>query len=268
MGTFVKVLSGYRNAALEASRSLARNLWVLLFCAVAYLAIGISGRLLAPFGMAGGMVLGLLQIALLTYFYSWIAAAVERERVNWSNFHNFDSALFMRLISVAFIFFAISFLLQTFSFGRGGAMVALFTGLAVAFIFNAIPEVVVVKEFESIGALQYAFGFVRDNFFTWFIPLLLMVAPLLLISPENTLILFAQTDPLLPALFIFQTILGSLGLSSFSSVAIPVAVVGTVWCTLFRMYLFKAPGHRKTLNLLANFAVLSTESTGPKPYRP
>jgi len=235
-----RIWKAYQGAAVEASRGFVRNLWVLVLSALAYVVLGFATRLFAPFGMAGGMVLGLLQLALLTYFYSWIAAAVDRARVDWSNFHEFDGALFLRLMSVAFIFFAVSFVLQTFAMGQTAGMVPLFLGLTIAFMFNAIPEVVVLNEEESIGALQYAFGFARDHFFGWFIPLLLMIAPLLVYSPENTLLLFAQSDPLLPALLIFKTLLISLGFSELSLVAVPLAVAGTVWCTLFRMHLFRS----------------------------
>lgn len=239
MMTVKRVLKAYGRAAVEASRSFVRNLWVLLFSAAAYVALEFAATLLTPFGMAGGMVLGFVQLALLTYFYAWMAAAVNREVVNLSNFHEFDTPLFMRLISVAFIFFIASWLLQAMAVGPGSTMVPLFMGLAIAFTFNAIPEVVVLNGYESVGALQSAFGFARDHFFAWFIPLVIMIAPLLSLSPQNTLILFAQSDPLLPALLIFKTLLLSLGLSNFSVAAMPIAVIGTVWCTLFRMHLFQ-----------------------------
>lgn len=240
MQTIGRVLKCYREAARLATKSLLKAPLVLLFSALAYVAMQVAIRIFGPFGMAGGFALGMVQIALLTYFYSWISAAVQRDKVNFSNFHEFDGPLFMRLISVAFIFFIVTFLVQSTTQGLVPGTLQLFLGLAIVFLFNAIPEVVVVRGYEGLSALQYALGFARDNFFAWFTPLLAMVAPLIMLSADGAILLVAQTDPLLPAFLIFRALRLSLELSTVGIVAVPLAIIATVWCTLFRMHLFSS----------------------------
>ncbi len=87
---------------------------------------------------------------------------------------------------------------------------------------------------------MYALEFVRDNLIAWFIPVLLVVTPLLLVNPEFALVVFVQTDPLLPVLFIFQVLKLSLGITPMYFLALPLAIVGALWFTLFRMELFRS----------------------------
>lgn len=234
-----RVLEIYVAAAKSASRGLFSNLLILLFSALAYVVLALATGLFGQFGMAGGMLLGFIQIALLTYFYSWIALILQRDKITFQNFYEFDYALFFSLISVAFIIFIAQYLVQSSIQGLNAGLIMLFLNLGIVFLFNAIPEVIVVHRYESVSALTYALQFARDNFIAWFVPLLIMVAPILALSPESALVFFAKSDPMLPAMLVFKALSSAFGVSPIYDIALPLAIVGAVWCTLFRMQLFK-----------------------------
>lgn len=231
-----KVLAAYRRAATQATRGIIKN-WILLIASlVAYLIFLVSATLFSNFGMAGGFLVGIVQILLLTAFYSWIYDTIQNERLTWSELYRFDYSMFSSLISVAFIFFIVQFIAQSMIAGLGDPKFLLFLNLGLVFLFNAIPEVLVVHRSESIPALTEALEFTRDKLIPWFIPLLIILIPWLFYAPSLLVVVFAKSDPLLPAAAIFSLV-SSLISVTYLDTAFGVLVA--VWFTLFRMELFR-----------------------------
>ena len=62
-------LLSYRGAAADATKGLKKNWIILPASIVAYMIFVVSMGLLAPFGFAGGLIAGLIHVALLSLYY-------------------------------------------------------------------------------------------------------------------------------------------------------------------------------------------------------
>jgi len=230
----------YWESALEASHGLRRN-WPILIGSVALMVLIIAIRnAFGSLGMAGGMLVGMAQVAVLSLHYSWLAATVEREKISLRELTQFDFSMFFTVISVAFIFFLIQFVAGSLVQGLDKTIL-LFLGLGLVIIFNAIPEVIIVERIESMPALGRAAEFTREHAIAWFLPLVVILSPALLHSYELVLVSLANTDPLSPALLVplaVTALLAKLGTAS-PLVAIPLIIVAANWYMLFRINLFK-----------------------------
>lgn len=231
-----KISKFYVESAKLATQDLVRNWIILVASAVSYLIYAQCYAMLSGLGMTGGFLLGIIQIVLVTYFYSWVSETIQKNKLNFEDLLQFDYALFSNLISVAFIFFLVQFLVQSMTQGLGIDEISLFLNLGMVFLFNAIPEVIVVNENQSLPALSHALEFTRDKLIPWFAPLLFVLAPWLILSPQRLVVAFASSDPLLPAATIFR-LTSALIPTEYLNVA--VGVIVAVWFTLFRMHLFK-----------------------------
>ncbi len=239
-------LEMYRDSAVQASRDLARN-WPILVGSIAlYIVYSLSLRILQDLGgglgFAAGMIAGMIQIALLTLYYSWISQSIDRERLRLEALVQFDYGLFFNIISVAFVLFIAQFLLGQLTAGLDASSFLLCVQLGIVLVFNAIPEVIHLNRIESTFALAEAAKFTRDNWIEWYLPLLLVISPWLFYNAYSVLLVLAQSDPLLPPFVIVQgASIVALYSNSLTQWALPViALVVANWFMLFRAHLFKS----------------------------
>ncbi|NLF25000.1 MAG: hypothetical protein GX589_05000, partial [Deltaproteobacteria bacterium] len=102
----------YLRCAAKATQGLRRN-WTLIIAALAaYLLVILASKLLAPWGFAGGIMLGLISIMLLSMYFGWIVETVQGRRLSWQDFVRFEMGLFSDTLSVAFLLFIITWPFQ------------------------------------------------------------------------------------------------------------------------------------------------------------
>lgn len=228
----------YSAAAKDAAHMLFKNWIILVGSLAAFFAFLLIAPLVAPLGIAGGFLLGLFQLVFLTLYYHWIASSVRRTKLRWSDLIEFEPPLFFTILSVAFLIFVVEFILQSLTRGLHLEWVVACAQLAIFFAFNALPEVIMIRRIESLSAFASAWEFIRDNLIEWYIPLLVLLSPLLLLSmqPELLLLVLGQSEPLLPVLAVVQSY-QFLSVGSLSLVSLLGLLVGT-WFMLFRGFLF------------------------------
>lgn len=234
------LISLYLTAGREAASGLRRN-WPILIGSIALAALIIAVRsIFGSMGIAGGMVVGMAQVAILSLHYSWLAATVEREKLTIRSLTEFDYGMFFTVISVAFIFFLIEFIVGSLVQGLDRT-IPILLGFGLVVIFNAIPEVIIVERIESMPALGRAAEFTREHALEWFLPLVILLLPALLLSYELVLVTVATIDPLSPALIVplaVDALVRQIGVGA-ALLTLPLTVVVANWYMLFRINLFK-----------------------------
>ena len=240
-------VSMYLTSARAATAAIKRNWMIILGSVLAYFLFVLILPLLAPFGVGGGFLAGLLKIALLTFYYSWLTAAYRKERLTPACMREFDLNLFLTIISVGFVLWIIEELTRPLIYSEQTFALYFCLQLGIFLVLNALPEVVFIQRSQSIYALRETASFVVRNWIEWFIPLILLFAPLIATNPHGVLLLFTGAtmsvgaDPLLPPLVLVTYLDGLFshhftpGFRFFSSVC---AVAVANWFMLFRAYLF------------------------------
>ena len=231
-------IASYKDAALEASRALAKN-WLLLIASIGAFALkSFCSALLAPLGMGGGFVLGLVEVALLSCYYSWISEVVRRGKLSVRDFFEFNYGLFICTINTAFILFIATLIIQQLTIGMHAVWVVLCVNLGIFIIFNALPEAIYIHGYNGVQAFSESSRFVRENWIEWYIPLIIFLSPLLLQSPQASLFLLSGANPLLPVLTLIQASIEGLG--NYVEFLLPfVSLVVATWFMIFRGFLFK-----------------------------
>ena len=227
----------YRDCAVKASKALVKNWLILPASCAAYFAFMVSATFLSPMGFAGGMILGMIQIFLVSLYYGWLWASVERDKLTRHNLLQFDYSLFSSAINVAFVLFIAQFIVQSFAQSAGHGEVMLFLQLAIIVIFNAVPEVIYVHRYDGMLGLSEAGKFTRDNWIEWYLPLVAILLPWILLSPQGVVLSLAKMHPLLPAVIVLPATSVSLG--GLGWVALPVGIIVLNWFMIFRGFLFR-----------------------------
>jgi hypothetical protein len=235
----------YFDSARFASTALVRN-WPLLLGVVGAFGIyAIVASIFGRMGFAGGMVVGMTQIVLLSVGYSWLSSSVSHERIKIKELYTFDYGLFSTVINTGFIIFIAKFLLSIFAQSSGSEWIMVLVQFALVVICNALPEVLYIMRAEGLNAISESVDFMKRNWIEWFIPLLLFLVPWIVVSLEILLILISKMDELLPATIVFNVVrtfskpwFESIGIIGFILSNL-IAVVMFVWFMLFRGFLFK-----------------------------
>lgn len=231
-------LTMYAKSARSATDGLRRN-WVIVPGILAlYLLFNFLSVSLSALGMLGGFLIQLFALAGISLYYNWLGQTVTRQKVRVENLKEFDIALFFGVVSVSFVLWIASLLVQSVSAGAQIPGLPLLFSLCVIFACNAIPEVLYLHRAESVHALHESFRFVRDNAIEWYLPFVLISLPFLSLGFEVFVFQFASSYPLLPVSMVMEAA-RMLIPGEFGIVAAVCGVVLAHWFMLFRAHLFQ-----------------------------
>ena len=234
-----KVLAIYKACLIDASKALLRNPWIVLFSFIAYMTYSLIANIFSGMGFAGGMLIGMAQIGLISLYYYWLSEIISGHKVKLETALTFNFQLFSGVLSVAFIFFIVLYLAQIFLQGFQVPWAIMLLQLGIVFIFNSIPEVIYLKNLESLEALSFSAEFTKRNWIEWYLPLLILLLPWVINESTSVLLVLAGTDPFLPSLMLIESAgHWTQALSNSSLPGLFLGVILTNWFMIFRGNLF------------------------------
>jgi hypothetical protein len=234
------MLTLFRDVTVLAGRRAVRA-WPVALSFFVYAAILLAaGVVVSPLGMIGGLVLGLVVAACWSSYLELAAQAVagSKIRLDWADFRRTFGARFWDVISVMFAFWIISLLMGPALNGPQGERVAAVFGIAVAFFFNAVPELLYQGHSRSFALLIASGRFMIANPVVWLLPNLLFATLLLL--PTGRL---AVNHPIELLLVFGNTFSSPLGLAQMVTAwpiwTWPLILFGLHYVMVFRGILFQ-----------------------------
>jgi hypothetical protein len=196
------MLSLYRRVTVLAARRAAAA-WPVALSLVAYAIIIYVGVLLtAPLGIVGGFLVGFAIAACWSSYLELISQAVagSKIRVRWDDFKRSFGVRLWDVVSVMFAFWIIGLVTGPLEKGQNGEAIAAILGFAMAFFFNAVPELLYLGHSRSFALLMDSAKFVMAHPVVWLLPNLVFAAIALGASgnlaihhPAEILILFGTT---------------------------------------------------------------------------
>lgn len=229
----------WRDCALAGLKQLWRNWPIILASALAWTIFATSAGILGRFGLAGGLATGIIEVLLLTLYYGWLAGALNREKLRLRDLIAVNWSLFSDILSVVFLVYLVMLALRFIAQGSGNYSILALAQVIIFFVFNAIPEVIYIHNYQSTSALGYAARFTRDYCLEWYLPFVIILLPWLAGSPEYLLIMLAQANPFMPFLTIIQGVVAWMPAGGHFA-GLLLALTVTNWFMLFRGNLFKA----------------------------
>ncbi|MGE5785688.1 MAG: hypothetical protein ACM3ZE_13910 [Myxococcales bacterium] len=191
----------YRKVGSESIRR-AIGSWPAALSLIAYALILVAAAILTSgLGMLGSLLMGLVSAACWSSYLELISQAViaPKFRVDWSEFKRTFLSRFGDVISVMFAFWILSFVTIPLTRGPQGAAISAMIGFAIAFFFNAVPELLYQGNSRSFALLVDSGKFVMEHPVVWLLPNVLLAGAALLLGgglsvehPAELLILFGS----------------------------------------------------------------------------
>jgi hypothetical protein len=231
----------FRDLTVLAARR-AMRAWPVALSFFVYAAILVAaGAVLAPLGMVGGLLLGLVVAACWSSYLELASQAVagSKIRLSWAEFRRTFGTRFWDVISVMFAFWVISLLMGPALRGAQGERVAAVFGLAVAFFFNAVPELLYQGQSRSFALLVASGRFMVAHPVVWLLPNLVFAALLLL--PTGRLAVSHPAELLLVFGSTFSSPLGLVSMiAAWPTWTWPLILFGLHYAMVFRGLLFQS----------------------------
>ncbi len=230
----------YGRLLVETGRRLAATWQALLVLPLYPLILFLALRLTAVAGILGSLLMGLVIAACWSSYLELISQAVSGTRfhLDLEELKRSFAAHFWNVISVLFLFWIIELFTRPLLMTERGPAIAAILGLAIAFFFNAVPELLYQGNSRSFALLMDSGRFVTEHPIAWFLPNVLFAGLALALSgqlvlshPVALLIAFGSTFSS-PA-GIISIVLG------FPLWAVPLVLVAVHAAMIFRGLLFR-----------------------------
>ena len=233
----------YREAAVDASRALARNAWMIVLLPAFSVLLGMIGRLAGGLGIVGGLLTYMALAAGVSAFLSILDGSVAKERVEPADLADGFGRHLSSVVGLLFIFGVIQFLLMLIADQNPSLRWLDLLVSAVLFLAcNPLPELVYQGRREGFALVDDAIQFMRQNSVEWLLPVVLFLLPFFLVHPMMGLVAMTKLGPssaLGLVTSLFEGVLPSgAGLAKWAAPLVASAVLS--WVMLFRGFLFKS----------------------------
>ncbi len=170
----------YRQAAQATLITFARS-WILTVAVILFAVLMILvASLVAPLGMAGGLLLGAANAFVIGATLNLTEQAVLGGRsIRWADIPQSAGRYFWDVISVGFLVWFPLLILQMALQANPYQSVLLTAVFFLVFVLlNPVPEVIYqVRHGSPIDVVRESYEFVLENWIEWFLPLAVVLAP-------------------------------------------------------------------------------------------
>jgi hypothetical protein len=171
----------YRQALRKTWHSLLRG-WIIMLAVVAFLfLLLLTQQIAAPLGMAGGFLLGAVNALLVGAILSLIEQAVSFARtITIKDVFESFGQYFWDVIGVGFVLWLPIMALDLGTQQNpNGPLISYAVMLLLFILLNPAPEVIYQVPHDSpLEVFKRAYEFVLENWIEWFLPLAILLLPL------------------------------------------------------------------------------------------
>lgn len=225
----------YLECARDAALMLVKNWFVLIASVAAWIIFEISVSLFARLGYAGGFILGIINVLLLSFYYKWISECVRKNKMKLADYFEFDRNLFSCVINAAFFLYIFMLLTSGISSPWPTACI----NLALFILLNALPEVIYMRGAQGLNVFTDAYVFIKDNWLEWFLPFLIFFSPVLIATPVTFLFMLTSADPLLPVNKFIVLAMIAMQVMLVKNFILIISLIAATWFMIFRGFLFR-----------------------------
>ncbi|SDK77490.1 hypothetical protein [Natronincola ferrireducens] len=207
--------------------------WPIIFTGLFYSLASLILMMILPFfWILSGLVSIIFMSALLSNYLYLINCIIKRNKFDLQDFKDGFIIYLRKVWGILFISYVASLIINTFlmpGFRRGfqpGAL-GIMINFLVLVLLNALPEVIYQKHYNPWESITYAVEFAKDNWIEWFIPNIVLIGVLYMLTGNLLTGMFSYIMPL-------RLILSPIGIIMF--------LIGQAWFSfmmIYRGYLFE-----------------------------
>lgn len=139
----------------------------------------LSSRLfIGPLAIISGFLMAFLMAAIYSHYLYLIEQIIKKGKINTYDLKDGFLYYIRKIYGVFFVLWIASFLLNTV---RVGSLSIILTYAAIL-VFNALPETIYLKRYDSMESIRYSLDFIKENWVEWYIPNAVFLVAMLLLN--------------------------------------------------------------------------------------
>jgi hypothetical protein len=172
----IKAIFWIYKTCLMRTVELVRGNLGIIFAPIAYgVLLSVAAMLVAPLGIVGGIVMGVVLAACASSGLYLIENVVRMGKASLQDFTRGFSAYIWDILTIAFIFWIPMRLLAQFAYTTpNGPLLYLGVQILLYVIFNAVPELIYQGRVSGLALLSASYQFIVENWIEWLLPNLLV----------------------------------------------------------------------------------------------
>jgi hypothetical protein len=165
----------YKTCLIRTVELVRDNLGII-FAPIAYgVVLSAAAMLVAPLGIFGGIVMGVVLAACASSGLYLIENVVRMGKASLQDFARGFSVYIWDILTIAFIFWIPMRLLAQFAYTTpNGPLLYLGVQILLYVIFNAVPELIYQGRVSGLAVLSASYQFIVENWIEWLLPNLLV----------------------------------------------------------------------------------------------
>jgi hypothetical protein len=159
-------------AALRRSLEAVSKNWIVSFAPLAYgFILSVTVSIVAPLGLIGGLILGLVSQACVSSGLYLIENIVRMGKANFDDFVKGFTVYLWELVRISFILWIpLRVISIALSGVPNGGLIFLFIQIALYVLLNPVPEFIYQTRASGIELLGASYNFIVENWIEWFVP--------------------------------------------------------------------------------------------------
>lgn len=173
----------------KSIKSLGKN-WMLVFTGLVYTVLNILLLIIlntffrGPLYILVGFIMAIVSSSLISNYLYLLSNIISYDRITMGNFKEGFKYYLWKVYGVFFIAWIADYLLSMIS-GIAGANADLLNRvikIVILVALNPLPETIYQKYYSSFESIQYAFNFMKENWFNWLLPNIILYLFLYLVT--------------------------------------------------------------------------------------
>lgn len=161
----------------KTTDNVRKNSQVLLV-GFAYVIVGFGVSLLmtyllsGPIGIFGGIIMAILQSALISSYLFVLGNVIVYNRFRWKDARYGLTHYLWKVYGIFFMFYISSMVLDLLASIIGPMIYTIYwvLPLVILLLLNPLPEAIYIKDRDPLDTILYTFGFMKENWLNWLIP--------------------------------------------------------------------------------------------------
>ena len=173
----------YQQAGKETWQKIWRDWWVGLLPLLYGLVFFLTAPFVAPLGLIGGLMLGLVLALCTSSYLYFIAGVVNGSRMRPQDLGESWRPYFGSVLTIMFFLSIVQYMLAWLPPVASAQAFGTLINLALLIVLNPVPEIIYQGRTQGLDMLQESVEFLRDSGVEWFLPFVALAVFSILDSP-------------------------------------------------------------------------------------
>ncbi len=186
---------------LDRTLKSLKKSWMIIFTGIVYMIINlVMYTLIATFfrgifSILAGIVAAIFSAAMISNYLYLLFNVINYDKIVFQDFKDGFGYFLRKIYSVFFFAWIGSYLISMLGgiLGLSLGMLNSIISLSILVLLNALPETIYLKSYDGLDSIMYSLEFMKDNWYNWLIPNIIMYFILYVITGNIITDLFATS---------------------------------------------------------------------------